>query len=441
MKRIQTILFSWMRLFIFSLIFVDHLSLADNWLFLQGTEPDGQGAKPRVWGFIQPQYQYTDGTGLRGGDWDGQKAVFNQVGVERESHSDWYLFRARLGLRGKLISETSKINYFLLTEFGDNGITHYADEFVVLTDASLTFNHIPFARLRIGQFKYPGAEEGLRAIHMFDYVNFSNVTDQLLLERFFDSDGSITNDPNTPNGSVGAFRDIGIQVFDRLKFDAFENSYAVMIGNGNGINRRDNDNNKDLYLYYSTEYKFKESKPPAQKTVKLFSWFQTGKRKLIKGNTGEFHRERYGIGSTVRYQKFRTAFEYVWADGMIFNGTDGGAVPGAIANNGAQVASFNLLPDEKAAGWYVDCGYLVWPRLEFDVRFDIVNRGTESNRNERLFETLTLGAQYFFYQKNRVIINYEFRDAEAPHLPSSHPANKILNGIDDRISLQLLLLF
>ena len=53
-----------------------------------------------------------------------------------------------------------RINYFLLVEFGKNGVA--GENVVVLTDASLTFSHIPTARIRIGQFKYPGPEEGYR---------------------------------------------------------------------------------------------------------------------------------------------------------------------------------------------------------------------------------------------------------------------------------------
>ena len=56
--------------------------------------------------------------------------------------------------------------------------------------------------------------------------------------------------------SVGAFRDIGIQVFDTFKATNWEHSYAIMVGNGNGLNYGDNDGNKDVYLYWSSERVF-----------------------------------------------------------------------------------------------------------------------------------------------------------------------------------------
>ena len=187
---------------------------AANWLELQGTEPAGSTDRFKLWGFIQPQYSYTGDEKLKAGPWAGQKAVFNQIGPDLDSDSSFQIRRARIGARGTNFPLDGKTNYFLLLEAGNNGITKYGNGSVALTDASVTFNQIPYARVRVGQFKYPGAEEGLQAIHVFDYIEFTNVTNNLLLERFFDGDGSNTQDSNSPNGSVGAFRDIGVQVFD-----------------------------------------------------------------------------------------------------------------------------------------------------------------------------------------------------------------------------------
>ena len=54
------------------------------------------------------------------------------------------------------------------------------------------------------------------------------------------------------------------------------------------------------------------------------------------------------------------AGDWVKAEGMIFDGADGGAVPGTISNNGKLVASYNVLPDNEADGWYVDGGYTLF---------------------------------------------------------------------------------
>lgn len=437
---------------------------AANWLMLQGTEPPAASDRVKIWGFIQPEYQATDGSLLEAGPWQDQDAQFNLIGPDLDTSETFNIRRARIGARGTGFPLDSNVNYFFLAEFGNNGITRPGGGTGSgkLTDASVTFNHINGARVRVGQFKYPGSEEGLQAIHVFDYINFTNVTNQMMLERFFDYDGTGTTvipgapptfinsgNANAPNGSVGAFRDVGAQVFDTFKRGDWEHSYAVMYGNGNGIARGDNNDEKDLHLYWSSELVF-GGKGGRREGWKLYAWHQEGKRTVtLEGGdadptndvTDEFERERYGVGSTYRKGKYRAGFEYIVADGMIFNGTDGGAVVGSASNNGATIASFNVVPEGEADGWYVDFGYKVAPKWELDARYDVLNRLTDSDSGERSFETLTLGAQYFFNKKTRLIMNYEFRDLEAPNLASTANPNLIGDSMDDRLSLQILAVF
>ena len=445
---------------------------AANWLMLQGTEPGGSAERAKVWGFIQPEYQSTDGTKIQAGPWAGQNAIFNVMRPDLKSKEGFNNLRARLGVRGIGMPLDSDVNYFLLAEFGNNGITRGSGGNVMVTDASVTLNQIKGARIRVGTFKTPGSEEGLQAIHVFDYINFTNATNGLLLERFFNGDGSgtfavpvagagtasNTGDANKPNGPVGAFRDTGIQVFDTFKMGEWEHSYAVMIGNGNGITRGDNDENKETYIYWSSELVY-GGEGARRQGLKLYAWNQDGKRTLTTEGAGEYDRTRTGIGSTFKKGKYRAAFEYMTADGMIFNGTDGGSVAGAVgaAPRGKFVgnpgdcgvgpatcpitASFNMETKGEADGMYLHGGYAITPALELDVRYDIYNRMTDVAAKERTFETLTLGAQYFFNKKSRFIFNYEMRDAEAPNLPGTHNANLILDGMDDRMSAQLLVIF
>lgn len=417
---------------------------ASNWLELQGTEKPGSGERANVWGFIQPEFQYTEGTQLKAGPFSGKEANFNQIGPDLDSNSTFNIRRARIGVRGTGFPLDSKVNYFLLLEAGNNGITSNGGGSVKVTDASVTLNYFKGARFRVGQFKYPGSEEGLMAIHVFDYINFTNATNFLLLERFFDSDGSVTTvGANSPNGSVGAFRDVGVQMFDWFNVGNWEHSYAVMVGNGNGIARGDNNSDKDVYLYWSSENVF-GGDGARREGWKLYAWHQQGKRTLATGaaqTVSDFDRTRWGVGTTVRKGKYRAAAEYIAADGMIFNGTDGGAVPGTLNNAATAVASWNILPDDEADGWYVDFGYKVLPKLELDLRYDTVNRATKTAANEREFSTLTLGAQYSFNKKTRAILNYELRDAEAPRLAGNAVPNQILDSMDDRLSVQLLAIF
>jgi hypothetical protein len=266
---------------------------------------------------------------------------------------------------------------------------------------------------------------------------------------------------NGLNGSVGAYRDIGVQLFNTFKIKdgigthPWEVSYAFMVGNGNGIARGDNDDNREFYYYLSAGQVF-GGKGARRQDWKVYAWLQDGKRTLLStANTGdtpfdapdfdsfavkEFDRTRWGVGGTYRRGKYRLYGEYMEADGMLPNATDGASVGGAVSNNGQAVSTFNTLTDNKAQGWYLDFGYKVLPKLELDVRYDELERGTEGAANiQRDFERWTLGAQYFFNKKSRFTLNYEFRDTEAPG--GSAAQKSIVSGTDDMLTAQVLVIF
>ncbi|HEV57831.1 MAG TPA: porin [Phycisphaerales bacterium] len=435
---------------------------ATNWVMLQGTEPDGMAERARLWGFIQPTYRSTSGTELPAGPWAGQPMQPNMIPTDLTSDSQFQLQRARIGVRGVAMPIDSKVNYFFLTEWGDNGITVGKGGAGVISDASITLNHIPGARVRLGLFKTPMSEEIFQGIGTMDYVNFTSFTDQQLNERHLPTDGIAACDPAADTlysrycesgnafSDFGAARDTGAMVFDAFRQGDWEHTYAVMIGNGSGVNAGNTDNNLDTRAYWSSEWIF-GGQGPRREGWKLYAWMHDGKRtildsaELVAGNRveREYDYERSGLGTTYRRGKYRFFAEYNQAEGMIFDGTDGGAVAGSLNNAGTAVSTFNLLPEEEADAYYLDFGYKVTPKIELDVRYDVQNRGTKSSAPgvERKFETVTLGAQYFFNRKSRLIVNYEFRDLEAPNLPSGAVPNQIGDAIDDRLSLQVFMAF
>lgn len=446
--------------------------MAADWLSLQGTEPAGAAARAKIWGFIQPQYTDMDGTKIKAGPFVGQDAIFNVVRPDNDTESTFHLRRARLGVRGTGFPLDSNVNYFLLAEFGNNGITAQGGGSVKVTDASVTLNHLKeYTRVRIGQFKTPGSEDGLQAIHVHNYNNFSLVADQLLLERFRDTDGlalcdaaaaaptasagylAVCSGGNGLNGPVGAYRDIGVQFFNTFQKQGssrypWEFSYAFMVGNGNGIARGDNDDNRELYYYVSAGQVF-GGKGPRRQDWKVYAWKQDGKRTIFSSAAdaeAEFDRDRWGVGGTYRKGKYRLYGEYVKADGMIPDGTDGGAIGGAVAtagpNAGAQVAQFRTQPVNEADGWYLDFGYKALPNLELDVRYDELDRVTEGAAaapRGRELSRWTIGAQYFFNKKSRFTLNYEFRDVDAPNAGAT--PQTIVSGVDDMLTAQVLIIF
>ena len=452
-----------------------------NWLTLQGTEKGASAPRAKVWGFIQPTYMEVDGTKLPVAGWTGQDSQFNVHQPDLSSESTFQLQRARLGVRGLGFPLDPKINYFLLAEFGNNGITNPGggSGSARITDATVTFNHIKGAKIRVGQMKIPMSEEVYQGIFTFNYINFTNMANQQFIERPFQTDGTaacnidqtidtVTGLPvdrssdqylNFCNGdgaiqfrtSAQAVRDIGIQIFDTFKVDDWEHSYAVLYGNG-GISKHDRDDNKDTTVYLSTEKIF-SGKGPRRQGMKFYAWATSGKRTIYDSatlNAGgsltdaerEYDRKLAGIGTTILTDKHRFWAEYSEFDGMIFNGSTGGAVPGAVNNAGTQVSQFLLSPKGEADGYYIDYGYKVTPKVELDIRYDVYNRVTNlAAAAERKYVTTTLGVQYFFNKKTRFTLNHELRTLEAPGLASTANPNKTGDTMDDRTSMQVFMAF
>ena len=440
---------------------------AANWLEVQGTEPEGAEQLGKVWGFVQVQYQDDSSKPNAAGQFIPPKLI----GPNLETQKAFNVNRARIGVRGVAMPLDQKINYFLLLEMGNNAITEPTGAFAKATDASLTFNHLKGARFRVGLFKYPGAEEGLQAIHVFDYINFTWVTNQMLLERFpnqrYTPNNPATTLPpesrlNAFERPVGAFRDVGVQMFDWFKFgNDWEWSYAIMMGNGNGLNFSDNDENKDMYLYTSVEKVYAGSGPRRQ-GLKIFGWSQSGKRTAdltadsctdpaltfpacgpqgsgrisTIHNPVEYDRDRFGVGVKYLRNGIRVSAEYMEGDGMIFqaphNSTfgigPGQGIPTAPAGNGALA---------EATGYYVEGGWRI-PKTgwELDLRYDVYNR-LDGNQFEVEFKRTTLGVQYFFNPRVRIALNYEAQSGEAVNFGPGAGPNGNVEGIDDRIAVQV----
>ena len=298
-------------------------------------------------------------------------------------------------------------------------------------------------------FKYPGAEEGMQAIHVFDYINFTWVTAQMMLERFPNRNytANIPPQPIPPevpfNGfehGVGAFRDVGVQIFDWFNVGKdWEISYAAMVGNGNGLNFSDNDDNKYIYLYASTE-KVYGGKGPRRQGLKIFAWAQSGTRTADLTNDGmynpeEYDRDRYGVGAKYLRKGIRVTAEYMVGEGMIWQAPHNpsfGIGPGQGNQNAPGNGAF---ADGK--GFYVEGSYrFPGTKWEVDLRYDQYNR-LDGNRFQIDFDRTTVGVQYFFNPRVRAAFNYEFRGADAPNFPSGAGPNANVAGIGDRIGVQI----
>lgn len=444
---------------------------AANWLMLQGTEKSDQAPRAKVWGFAQVDYQQTADTKVptlagAGQAFSGTNAAFNQMAPQLSTSEGFNIKRARIGVRGANFPLDKDVNYFLMMEMGNNGITTGGSGSQgQLTDASVTINKIDGARIRVGLFKTPGSEESFKGIPVFNYVNFTSGTDRLLIERKIDDSATFSSttpptltDPKAVHTGAQAsdtiygkrtdpafaVRDTGIQVFDTFKDGDWEHSYAVMLGNGNGLAFSDNDKNKDLYLYASTEKVFGKSKGPRRHGMKFYAWSQTGKRTVnVDGTTPtEFNRNRAGLGTTYFDGKYRLAAEYITADGMIWGGPIAGS---ATAAKNGYLSTFT---DQKATAYQLDFGYRIKPNIELNARYDMLDSATETDTDtgtakdkHRVFTTTTLGAQYFFNKKTSVRMNYEIRNADAPDAAAGSNPTKVTKAFDNRLSAQLMMIF
>jgi hypothetical protein len=123
-------------------------------------------------------------------------------------------------------------------------------------------------------------------------------------------------------------------------------------------------------------------------------------------------------------------------EGMIFqaphNSTfgigPGQGIPTAPAGNGVLA---------EGTGYYIEGGYRI-PKTgwELDLRYDVYNR-LDGNLFEIEFKRTTVGVQYFFNPRVRIAVNYEARSGEAINFPAGAGPNGNVDGIDDRIAVQV----
>ena len=425
------------------------LSGAD-WLTIGGTEPDfvkkdkqelkNSSTKPHFWGFLQVGYQKDLGTILEVGGIN--KTPFVLIAPDLQNQSAFEVNRARLAVRGMIDTENT-LNYFFMSELGNNGITNPAGNATNnhLTDASITYRGIPYVNVRVGQFKYPGSEEGMRAVFASEYRNFSTPGNQLLLERFIPNDATAGTNANgdivytaTPTQSVGAYRDRGVELFKSVHIqDKLTLSLAGMLGSGTGLSSANASGELNYYAYIASEYLFGKKKGYFTEAIKVYAWYQDGKRKI---NNNLYDRLRYGLGIDYFYNGLRFDAEYIKAKGMIYNGAkDISSTPYSdewayqIAAEGKNIADGGLVSLQY---------YVVPKKVEIVARYDYLNRLTNSSKDERDYRVTTLGASYHFKGANRVDLNYAFREIEAP---GNSSAQKVLDNADNLLSIQATIKF
>ena len=225
------------------------------------------------------------------------------LGPDLDSQDGFNINRARIGVRGTGFPLDSRINYFALLEMGNNGITAWQRRLRQIDrrqrdpelHSGCTRSRRPvqdprFRRraagdscIRLHQLHRSGQRPACWSgsptrLHPSRRGNHARIPTAATgnVGPFTEAQlqgGAKLNQFDSP---VGAFRDVGVQVFDAFDVgNDWEVSYAAMIGNGNGIEFSNSDGEYDKYLYLSAEKKL-GGKGPKAEGLKFFAWGQWG---------------------------------------------------------------------------------------------------------------------------------------------------------------------
>lgn len=432
---------------------------AYDWLSLQGTEPEAASVPAKVFGFVQTDYQkdYSKANAA------GQYVPPKLLGPNLDSQSGFNVRHVQIGVRGTGFPIDDSINYFALVELGNAATSRTCPTSTTcntspsLTDGSITVNSIPYARIRMGLFKYPGAEEGMESTIKEEYIDFSEATNGLLLERFpntvytanlaaetpytFQTTGGSLNGFTKP---AGGFRDSGVQVFNTFDLaNDWNLSYAVMLGQGSGTQLNNVDGEYDTYYYLSTEKNLATTGP--SNGLKFFVWRQTGKRLAditndLTVDPKLYKRDRSGLGMKYEAKPFRVAAEYINANGMIFEGPDKPSFYFAVPANAANIPNNGALA--KGSGWYLDGGfYIPGTKWELDARYDTADFNRD-HVDEHRFSKTTLGTKYDFNPMAHLTVNYEIRNFKCTTATTQcRNANANLSTVGNKLGVQLTAAF
>jgi hypothetical protein len=399
------------------LLFLATAAFAADWPMLQGTEPGAEPEPIRPWGFV-----HVLGEGIVAGPpvegltsealapFEGERAAFNRVGTGTATAS-FTIRRARLGLRGAMPKTDGRVAYLVAAELGDNAITRMDP--VVLTDASVTFSYVPGARLRVGQFKLPLAEEALEMNPMAaEFVNFTAATAQLLAEN--------PSVAGAYTGGAYAFRDVGAQVFDGFAVGGGSLSYAVMVSNGR-MGAVDTDDAKDVTGRVAwAPLVWGEPGDPRREELSFFGFWQQGRRDI---DGDDVNRIRRGGGAQLEKAGWHVRAEVIQASGAIESGSNPPfpGQPVQVAAEGLAIGGYGFVHYQPGL-------------LGGGLRYDELRRRTDSDADLRVFRTVTADLQLEITPRIRLLADYEKRWLLAPD--GSEDARTIASTMGDRVSVQ-----
>lgn len=314
-------------------------------------------SKPKLSGYAMGQYQYS-----------------GQHGAESNSFN---VRMVRLSLDGRILGDFA---YKLQGQV--NGNTSTLGESPRLVDVYLEWQKLPFLKIKAGQFKRP-----------FTFENPMNPIDQ----GFMSYSQNVSklagfNDRVGEHSSNG--RDIGVQLQgDLIKTSAGRPllHYQVGVFNGQGINTKDVDNQKDVIggLWVM---------PVEGLRIGAFGWTGSYARKGVDG-VKSLAKRRYAISGEYVVDDWTFRSEYIHSTGLGFT---------TVYNQSsdAKVDEVNHEAGDKADGFYaLAIAPVIKNKLHVKARYDFYRPRAEWGTSKTFYE---IGVDYLFVKNLQINLEYAF---------------------------------
>jgi len=294
--------------------------------------------------------------------------------------NQFFIRRARIYLYGNVLDN---LGYKVSIETASSSI---------LRDAFVYYEYNPALRFTVGQFKVPFGMEGPAALAAHPMVDRSLVT----------------NFVHAPT-----LRDIGVMLSGRYETRTgglpFGVKYYAMVMDGNGFNKSDDNDNKDVSMRLRVN--------PALPGLWVGGSYYAGKTHHSPGGVAAFdsHRERWGLELSYEpdfLSGLKLQGEYLRDNHYFTSYTvkDVNSTSAPLPALGRHARSY---------GWYalmayrlegIEGGLRFLNGLEPVVRYEFLDEDTSVCDNER-FRT-TLGVNYYLARQTRLMLNYEFIRAD-----------------------------
>lgn len=312
-------------------------------------------SKPKLSGYVIGQYQYS--------------------GKDNAKSNTFSLRMVRLSLDGRLFNDFA---YKIQGQI--NGNTSTLSESPRIVDAFVEWQKYKFVRIKVGQFKRP-----------FTFENPMNPIDQ----GFMGYSQNVSNlagftDRVGEHSSNG--RDIGVQLQGDLLKTANGRAlfhYQIGVFNGQGINTKDVDNQKDIIggIWIM---------PVQGMRIGAFGWTGSYAR---KGDTGivSLPKRRYAISGEYVINDWTFRSEYIHSTGLSFKTSYN--EKGDLSNT-----EINYAKGDKADGFYaLAIAPVIKNKFHIKARYDMYRPSADWNTSKTYYE---VGADYEFVKNLKLSAEY-----------------------------------